>query len=92
MRGYDLCEMNFALRQSRFATTSTVRRAVTTPDSGPVLNVAVSCSLPGDWSCGTRTEAEQNVPQANPDCVVPSTDLPVVTRRICVQLCLSSDE
>ncbi len=38
-----------------------------TAASGPVLNVPTNCSLPGDESCGTRTEAAQNVPQAKPD-------------------------
>ncbi len=37
------------------------------PPSGPASNVIAISIVPAGWSWGTRTEAEQNVPQANPD-------------------------
>ena len=42
------------------------------PASGPESNSAVILSVPGVCDWGTRTEAGQKVPQANPECAVAS--------------------
>src|SRR2546421_9844612 len=47
--------------------TATGVAAVSSPASGPVSNAAVSVSGAAGPSVGTRTEAGQNVPHANPD-------------------------
>ena len=51
----------------RYFGTVSSRRVSIRAANGPVLKVPTSCSLPGAESCGTRTEAAQNVPQAKPD-------------------------
>lgn len=55
-----------------------VRAARITPASGPESNSAEMVSVPGVCDCGTRTEAGQNVPQANPECAVASPCSPPV--------------
>ena len=50
-----------------------VRWARIVPASGPESNSAAMVSVPGVCDWGTRTEAGQNVPQANPECAVAST-------------------
>jgi hypothetical protein len=59
---------------------------VTTPPSGPASNNPTTCSDPDGWLSGTRTEAEQNVPQAKPDwaelTVFPSAEISFKLQRL----------
>jgi hypothetical protein len=48
-------------------STFTVPVACNTPASGPESKLVTSCNSPELKSLGTRTEAVQNEPQANPD-------------------------
>ena len=47
--------------------------AVSWPARGPLSNSTFSVTVPPVMSFGTRTEAEQKVPQANPELSVETT-------------------
>ena len=49
-----------------------VRTARIVPASGPESKSVVILRVPGVCDWGTRTEAAQKVPQANPECAVAS--------------------
>ncbi len=58
--------------------TTTVVSACSLPASGPESKSAVTLTAPEGCDWGTRTEAVQNVPQANPERAVARTWLSVV--------------
>ena len=58
-----------------------VRAARMRPASGPESNSAAIVRVPYGCDWGTRTEAGQKVPQANPECAVASTCPALSPRR-----------